>query len=86
MGKGILSLQQEMSLEYSEKSYQEVLKIRQESYWKRMKSFSLFEVIMHWTASLNKHTCRSYRGSFVFRKDWSIVLGYESARVFPFKS
>lgn len=65
MGKGILSLQQEMSLEYSEKSYQEVLKIRQESYWKRMKSFSLFEVIMHWTASLNKHTCRSYRGSFL---------------------
>lgn len=38
MGKGILSLQQEMSLEYSEKSYQEVLKIRQESYWKRMKA------------------------------------------------
>nr|AAB02585.1 unknown protein [Chlamydia trachomatis] len=30
-----------------------------------MKSFSLFEVIMHWTASLNKHTCRSYRGSFL---------------------
>lgn len=65
MGKGILSLRQEMPLEYSEKSYQEVVRIQQESYWKRMKNFSLFEVIMQWTASLNKHTCRSYRGSLL---------------------